>query len=451
MSNEYFLSHALKRRKFLGTAGAAAGAVLASSMIPGCTTSAPSSNSSPAAGGDLSIPEAKIRMGAVAYTNHAWTVLAEQAGFLKDVGLAMDPPTPKILLDQQCVPQLQNKELDITTMFFGLIVQALDKVTNVKPILVYSYWQGNTILTAPDSGFKTVDDFLQEGMPWDEAAKAAMAQLKGQQLTVPPNQSTAPWLDYAFSFADLKKEDAQLVALEDPKAVQLALAGRSKFASPSGAVQIYQLQFQNGWRPVMSTLQMVKNIPGGTNTPVNNVLNYDVIQCTQEYYDQNHDTVLRFVSAMYRTMDYMFGPKQEEALTSYAPFINANTGAQLDAKAIKFIFEQLDPFFTWENQSKVWEDTSFPLYYKNLYTFQVQKYIENGTIANKDYDLDQTFLAKTIWTEMRQLQQQSDQLIEKAKTASLSAEKQALFDKGKTHYDHFNFLDAARFMEAALA
>lgn len=449
MLNSDSRQFSLKRRKFLGTASAAAGAAIASSFIPGCTT--PSSPSSSTDSNEPTIPNAKVRVGAVAYTNHSWVVLAEQAGFLKDVGLAMDPPTPKILLDQQCVPQLQNKELDITTMFFGLISQALDKITDVKPILVYSYWQGNTILTAPDSGFKTVDDFLQEGKSWDEAAKLTMEQLKGQQLTVPPNQSTGPWLDFAFSFANMTKEDAQLVALEDPKAVQLALAGRSKFASPSGAVQIYQLQYQNGWRPVMSTLQMVKNMEAGTNTPVNNVLNYDVIQCTQDYYDQNKETVLRFVSAMYRTMDYMFGPKQEEALTKYAPFINANTGAQLDAAAIKFIFEVLDPFFTWENQTKIWEDESFPLYYKNLYTFQIQKYIAEGTIADQEYDLEKTFLAKTIWQEMRQLQQQSDELIEKAKTASLTPAKQAIFDKGKTQYDNFNFLDASRFLEAALA
>ena len=67
--------------------------------------------------------------------------------------------------DQQLVPGLQNGEVDITTMYLGLITQALDKVTNVKPILVYSFWQGNTILTSPNLGFKTVDEVLPRACP----------------------------------------------------------------------------------------------------------------------------------------------------------------------------------------------------------------------------------------------------------------------------------------------
>jgi ABC-type nitrate/sulfonate/bicarbonate transport system substrate-binding protein len=84
------------------------------------------------------IPEVTVRHAVVSYTNHAWTVLAAKKGFLKEVGITMDGGAPKVLRDQQMVPQLQNGEVDITTMYFGLITQALDKVTNIKPILAYS-------------------------------------------------------------------------------------------------------------------------------------------------------------------------------------------------------------------------------------------------------------------------------------------------------------------------
>jgi ABC-type nitrate/sulfonate/bicarbonate transport system substrate-binding protein len=429
----------LNRREFLAGTAAVAGTAAGGWTLPARAASFPI------------IPEVTVRHATVSYTNHSWTVLAAQKGFLKDVGITMANGAPKILRDQQMVPQLQNGEVDITTMYFGIVTQALDKITNIRPILVYSYWQGNTILTSPNLGFKTVDDFIAEGMPWDKAAAAAMGQLKGQKLTITANPSTYPWNEYAFSLAGLTMKDAETIPIEDPKAVQLAIGDQVPFAAPGGAVQIYQLQYQAGWKPVMSTRQMVKYVPGGPGSDLNNLLNYDVMQCTQEYLDQNRDTVLRWCAAMYRTMDYIFGPKQEEALTAYVPFINANTGATLDWQSIKFIFEELDPFYPWQAQPPIWEDPNYALYYKNIYDYQLKKYISDGTLPDQPYDVEGLFQAKTIWMEMRELKAKAEMLMTKAPTGDMSEDKQKLMTAAKFHYDGFNYLDAVRYLEAAIA
>lgn len=399
-----------------------------------------------------SIPEVTVNHAVVAYTNHSWTVLAAKKGFLKDVGISMAGGAPKVLRDQQMVPGLQNGELDITTMYFGLITQALDKVTNIKPVLAYSYWQGNTILTSPNLGFKTVDEFMAQGMPWDKAAAAAMQQMKGQKFTVTANPSTYPWNDFALGLGGLGMKDTQTVPIEDPKAVQLAINDQVPFAAPGGAVQIYQLQYQAGWKPVMSTRQMVKYMTGGPGSALNNLLNFDVQQSTQEYLDKNRSTVLRWCAAMYRTMDYMFGPQQVQAFAEYAPFINANTGAEMDPKSIKFIFEVLDPFFQWKDQASVWEDPNYPLYYKNVYDFQIKKYIANGTLPKQEYDIEGLFQAKPIFLEMRDLKGKAEAMMKKLEGAgSVAPERAELAKLGKAHYDGFNYLDAVRFMEAATA
>jgi ABC-type nitrate/sulfonate/bicarbonate transport system substrate-binding protein len=398
------------------------------------------------------IPEVNVRHAVVSYTNHAWTVLGAKKGFLKEVGITMDGGAPKVLRDQQMVPQLQNGEVDITTMYFGLITQALDKVTNIKPILAYSYWQGNTILTSPKQGFKTVDDFLAQGMPWEKAAAAAMQQMKGQKFTITANPSTYPWNDFALGLGGMSMKDTQTVPIEDPKAVQLAISDQVPFAAPGGAVQIYQLQYQAGWKPVMSTRQMIKFVPGGPGSALNNLLNYDVLQCTQEYLDKNRNTVLRWCAAMYKTMDYMFGPQQEQAFTEYAPFINANTGAQMDPKSIKFIFEELDPFYQWKDQAQIWEDPNYALFYKNVYDFQIKKYIADGTLPEQTYDIDPLFQAKPIFLEMRELKAKSEALMKKLEGAGTVAPDRAELAKlGKAHYAGFNYLDATRFFEAATA
>jgi len=233
--------------------------------------------------------------------------------------------------------------------------------------------------------------------------------------------------------------------------VQLGLAGRIPLAAPGGAVQIYQLQFQAGWKVVMSTNQMVKYVPTGTGTDVNNVLNYDLFITTRQYLEENRDTVLRMSGAIYRTLDYMFGPQQDEALASYAPFINAHAGSDLDVEAIRYIFEEVDPFYLWEDQERIWTDRDYNLNYRNIYEYQLNKYREAGTIEDREYDLDDFFRAKGIWEDLRDYKRRTEELLQKAEAESLGPDRQELVELAKKHHAIYNFLDAARFAEAIFA
>ncbi|MEM7024366.1 MAG: hypothetical protein AAF637_17565, partial [Pseudomonadota bacterium] len=240
----------------------------------------------------------------------------------------------------------------------------------------------------------------------------------------------------------------EVVRIDDPKAVQLGLAGRIPLAAPGGAVQIYQLQFQAGWKVVMSTNQMVAYVPTGTGTEVNNVLNYDLFITTRQLIEEDRNSVLRMSGAIYRTLAYMFGPDQDEALAKYAPFINAHAGSNLDVAAIKYIFDEVDPFFLWEDQEKIWTDRDYNLNYQNIYEYQLAKYREAGTIEDRDYDLDEFFQAKSIWEDMRNYKQTTEDLIAKAETERLNEERQQLLELAKKHHSIYNFLDSARFAEA---
>lgn len=431
----------ISRRKFL-TASAAS--VAAASIASPRTVWAQASTIP-------TIPTKTVRHAVFGVTSHAWTVLAQTKGYLGDVGISMDGGVPKISLEQEINPQLVNGETDIVTSYMGMLINAMDKLPTIRPIMVFEYYQGNTILTAPDSGFKSVDEFMAEGMAWKEAAAATMKQLKGRKMAITASSSTYTFNEFAFGLAGLKMSDADTVPVEDPKAVQLALNKQVDFAAPGGAVQVYQLQHQAGWKPVMSMKQLLANM-GGPNSPVNNLINYDHMQCTQQYLDDNRDTVLRWCGAMYRTLDYIFGPQQEQALTEYAPFINAQTGAELDASAIKFIFDVMDPFLLWQNQSSIWEDTSYALYYKSLYEFQMKTYLDNGTLPPGKYDLEKLFAAKPLFFEMRDMQKKTGDLLAKIKPGdSVSDDRKKMMEMAKFHFDGYNFLDASRFAEAAVA
>jgi ABC-type nitrate/sulfonate/bicarbonate transport system substrate-binding protein len=427
------------RRKVLRYMGAAAGSALA----------APALHLSGSAAAQTAIPQKTIRFSMVNHTNHSIWVIAARRGYFEEVGITIDPPDGRTVFESQVVPVLQTGEVDISTIFLGVLTPVLHQIKNIRPFMNYSYFQGSTILTGPDSGFKTVDDFIAEGKTFREAAKATMEQLRGQKLTVPPSISTRPWLEFVYSFGDLKLEDSDLVIVEDPNAVQLAVSGQVPFVAPAGAVQIYQLEFQAGWRPLMSTRQMVKHAGGPDGAPVNRILNYDGFACSTEYLKANRDTIHRFNSVIYRTMDEIFGPNQKEALELYAPFINSVNGSSLDAGAIKFIFEEMDPFFPWEVQERLWTDKSFPLEYHNVYDYQIKKFIEDGTLPAGDYSLDDIFPSRAIWLEERAMKAEAEKLLADAEGMNLSAEKGALVEAGRDWITKYNFLDAVANLKAA--
>jgi len=396
------------------------------------------------------IPAIKARFAMVSYPNHTWPIIGVRNGFFQDVGISLDPADGRIVFENQTVPLLQNKEEDVSTIFVGVLTPVLDKIKTIRPFLVHSYWQGNTILTGP-SGFKTLDEFMAMGKSFPEAAKLTVEQLKGQKLTVPPTISTRPWLEFIYSFAGMKLEDSDLVILEDPNAVQLAVSGGVPFSAPAGAAQIYQLQYQANWRPLISTRQLVKYAGGPDGAPVQKILNFDGFAATTDYIAANRDTIHRFNSVLYRTMAAMFGPDQRAELEKQVPFVNAANGSSLDAPAIKFIFTELDPFFPWDAQARLWKDVGDPLYYKNVYDYQVKKFIEDKTIAPGDYDLDALFPARAIWMEALAMREKAAALAEKASSAKLPDDKKALAEAGKAWAAKLNFLDATRFLEASLA
>jgi hypothetical protein len=81
----------------------------------------------------------------------------------------------------------------------------------------------------------------------------------------------------------------------------------------------------------------------------------------------------------------------------------------------------------------------------------LKKYREAGTIADRDYDLDDFFQAKGIWQEMLNHKENTERLLQKAAPEKLSPDRQELVNLAQRHHDIYNYLDASRFAEAAFA
>src|SRR5918994_1773490 len=118
----------LSRRHLVQLAGGAVGASLVAQASPSRLTVR--------AAQEPTIPNVTVRLATVAFTNEAWPIIGIRSGFFQDVGIDIQPPDSKVILLQQTVPQLQNNEIDITTMYLGLLIPTLHNITNINPFQV---------------------------------------------------------------------------------------------------------------------------------------------------------------------------------------------------------------------------------------------------------------------------------------------------------------------------
>jgi len=398
------------------------------------------------------IPSVTLKWGSLPFTNHGWHILAARKGFLADVGITMEggqgTNTPRIVNERQVIPQLENGELDVSGHYFGGIVQALDRLQNARVFLAYGYAQGRSILCSPSSSYKTTKELLDEGLSWEEATKQAIGQMRGKKFGLLNEPSARPFSEFALSLGGLTLDDLEVIPLEDPKTVQLALGGQLDFAAPSGFVQIYQLGHQAGWKSIIDQPLMMSSMPTDRER-LSEFLNYDLVMCTADYLNDNRDTILRVSSALYRTIDYMFGAQQMEALSEYAPFINSVNGSNIEPDAIKYIFEELDPFIPFEAQQEIWEDANSPIYYRNIVDPQIKKLIAEGVLPDQEYDLESVFAAKGIWKELQELKIQTEELKAKFDPAT-TGDRKEFYEAALRHYERRNYLDSARLMQNAI-
>ncbi|HWM11038.1 MAG TPA: hypothetical protein VNO82_16905 [Solirubrobacteraceae bacterium] len=381
-----------------------------------------------------------------------------QEGFFEDVGINITPPEGhQYTLSDQIVPSMQRGDFDVAGQFVQGYLQTLATFgQDIPPIMVYDVYLGMAILKAPDNPAKTALDFMDEGMAFPEAAEAAIEQLRGEEVFTPPHgQVQPPYPDVFLSYADMKyPQDLELQFLEDPKMVEVATTpGRMKWAIPYAAPVLVQM-IREGWEPVINTAMLFEhdNESKQANRMRELIGNTGLI-AQRDWVEANEDAALRLLSAVYRTLDYVQDPETREAGWKIeADLINATQGQKLIPEDIGTIFKEIDPLFGWDDQGpELWDDPDAPYHVPSSMEAQVASLIENKTLPDKEYDLDQFLVAQKLYKRMKALQDEADGLFTEADEADLSGDKAALVERAQEFYDWHDYLDAVRFLKAALA
>jgi hypothetical protein len=241
--------------------------------------------------------------------------------------------------------------------------------------------------------------------------------------------------------------------LEDPKIVELSTTpGRMKWAIPYAAPVLVQM-IREGWEPVINVNQIFENDNESDQAArMRTLVGSSGLIAQRDWVDNNEDTALRLLSSIYRAIDYVEDPAtQQDGWKIESDLINATQGLKLIPEDIGTIFEEVDPLFPWDQQGEqLWDDPDAPYHVRSSLDVQIQSLIDNKTIPDQEYDMDQFLVAERLYKRMKELQTEADGLIEEADSADLSGDKADLVETAKQHYEWHNYLDAVRFLKAAL-
>lgn len=395
------------------------------------------------------IPEVNVRLGMRPVANDLIFVAGINLGYFDDVGITITPePHGRKVMFDQTIPLLVTKEVDLQAWYPPDGIAALDTLKTVRFIGLANLFQGFAILGHPDSGAKTVNEFMAEGMAFEDAMKATMGQLKGASFVTAPNIDNRIFLDTVFGLGGLNMtDDTELVLTPDPNALQLASNGQVKFMSPDGAPFTAQLE-GDGWIPLVTPVDVLTHMPAGPGSPTAALVGTPGVAADAEWIKENPETVLRFLSVMFRIIrDEKADP--ETILGSMLDYVNAFAGTSLDLAGLQLTIEALSPLSDFEFQRNYCENVNSALYYRTAFDAAVAFNKEKGVLRGDTYDADDLIWACDAYADLVELKDASDALLTELSVATLSAEQSALIATAKSHYENFNYLDSYRMLMAA--
>jgi hypothetical protein len=412
------------------------------------------------------IPASTIRLGIYpCCADHALWHIAIVKGWFEELNITIEPEGAfYFATSRDIVPAMQRRDHDIAGSWVPTVFGALETFGQDMPaILFHDIYTGYTILKAPDSETKSALDFVAEGMSFPDAARAAVQQLVGQDVNIPPHSANqAQYANAFFAYLDEWEDGddwrdyATPIYKDDKVTLQdSAVAGRIEFAFPYGAPTLIQM-INNGWEPLINFAMIFDNDlnskPGRIGAAT---VGGSGMLAQRDWVEENRDTVYRFLSVAFRTLAYLEDPEtQLDGWTIEANLINAEQGLSLSPEEIGFIWKNIDPSFTWEDQEALWDLNLTSYHPETVFVTQVEKLKAGGSLS-ADFDtraaLEEFLVAQDLYYELKAMQDRSDEMFARAMELDLSDSQASLVEQAQTFYDNYNFFDAERYLNAALS
>lgn len=403
------------------------------------TTAAEKTTFEPSPGTD--IPKVDVKFAMWPYGDTTIAVPGIEQGWFEEVGISL-PNGKETRAIEQVQQQLLNNQLDIGSGYVPNTIQTYATAKNLKMIHLQNSYIGNYIWSNPKNGDQTFTDVKGEGGDFDAAAKTVIAQMKGKKVALSDSGSNREFFNTILKMGGLTTKDlGKLDVVSDTKIVQLAKAGSIDYAFPAGAAQSVEVQ-DLGFVEIFAFNDMVDGLPKGDERVLNGV-GHAGLQATEEYVEENRETVLRFMSVFYRIIDELQN-NPKEILEYSLPTLSTATGTDLTIDQAVALFEDFYGTVNFEQAADLMTNPDYNLFYEMVYASQI-KAAETGGILPKDLKAtpDDMIVMKSLYEDLVSLKAQYDELKEAESPTGELADQAAEF------YENYNYLDAYRYLKAA--
>lgn len=391
---------------------------------------------------ETEIPKVTVKMGLAPYADHTDSSIAIEKGWFKDVGINLDWSVAE---PDKFIGMLSAGTVDILTGCESNFIPALDKL-ETKAFVLNDAFMGYAIMAQPDSKAKSYSEFVEEGMTPDEAIKETMQQLNGKKFAYPSESGIKGFIDMCFKKGEMSTEDVENLVQEDTNSVVLMLNKEADFQT--GGVPSRTTLESKGFKPILTSMDLVNTVEASADSEELRSIVHGSWNCTKEFADKNHDTLLRMASVKFRVNQFI-KDNPDEASQIHAGFLNKIAGTEMTTDEIKVSYNTLSPFYTFDEQYSWFYDENDPLYWSYISDSLIKMYEEEGVLKEGEHQASDFMMAQDIYAELLEYKATAEENLTQLKNAEGDALK--LRDEAQKQFDNFNYLDAARLSEAALS
>ncbi len=322
----------------------------------------------------------RVRFGLTPFVDYGPWILAQELGFFEEEGL--DVQFINLASDTEIAEAMAAGALDIGVQSPDSALYYYPQNPQLRIVHIGTLFEGFAITGRPE--YTTFHEFLEMGLSAEEAARETAKQMEGKVILTALGSVHEAIVHAALEIADLTENDVTILDIPTPvEGVAAFLQGQGDFFT-AGLPQTLRLLAEG----------YPRTIPGsalGTGG-----INLSGLESSEQYFQENTDTIVRIVKAWYKAVSYMH-QNDTIALPMMVQWLNENTGAGITvADARRLITEDLKfPGSPVEAYYWFYQDGSRSEWHSKL-SHRLALLEKVGNVPEGAVDLDQMVVAGEI-------------------------------------------------------
>lgn len=384
-----------------------------------------------------------VRFANLPYADHCITSIGVKKGFFQDAGINLEMESIKV---EEAIPSLVNGRFDAISIPPGIIFSSHESAPNVIAFVFSDLFQGYALLAQPNAGYQSYATLVASGKSHQEAVKAVVQQIKGKTFAYPAETAIKPFIEKLLSDGSVSSSDFKSLVLEDPLTVASMRKKEADF-QVGGVPSRLQLE-KEGYVVLISASDLAKGAKPSSDSSELAAILQNCWATTREFAQKEPDTVLRMAGVNYRIMQFI-KDHETEAAAIHMDYLTKTTGQQFTQDDARVIYHSLDPFVTFEEQNKWFNDQSSPFYFAHVNGAILKSFITQGIYKKSPPSVDDVIFADDTYRDLQQLRTKTEQLVAQLTTKQLSESALKLIEVSKQKALSFDFVGALKAAEEA--